>query len=222
MSQSKPICSVCVLAYERPSALEETLSSLIETHEYPLEIIVHDDGSKDPAVKEVLKRYRDSISLILDNCGQNVGVGRAFTRCLHVATGEYVFKCDSDVTFLPGWDKWADDMLSYEIEDRPRVIGFFDYMHYNPEDTRFAQRDDFHIAWRVHDFVNSVWGIKREHLACNVGIPDDGYHTLLRDCGYELFIPKQDFVLNKHFGIGKSVYIDSNGEKTAIYPPKVI
>lgn len=201
--------SLCILAYKRPDWLVECLDSILKTVDYPCEIIVNCDGG-DRECYNVAHQYLldNKISKLIASNGNNRGVGRAFSNCIGVSEGDFIFKIDTDLIFREGW-------LSYAVEQivNGYTISLFNYRNYDPLDTRFQVLETVQKVLLVNDFVSSVYGFKREALSV---LPfdgnDDGYHQLL-GTKYPLAISPVDYVYNRGFGIGKSVYLSGTMDK---------
>ncbi len=87
--------SVIIPVYNYESVLDEMIRSVLEqkTH-YRYEVILVDDGSREPA-KEILRRYesRDNVTVIYQ---QNQGISGARNTGLNAARGKYVMFVDCD------------------------------------------------------------------------------------------------------------------------------
>jgi glycosyltransferase involved in cell wall biosynthesis len=201
--------SLCILAYKRPEWLSECLDSILKTVDYPCEIIVNCDGG-DRECYNVAHQYLldNKISKLVVSNGNNRGVGRSLSNCIGVSEGDFIFKIDTDLIFRDGW-------LSYAVEQivNGYTISLFNYRNYDPLDTRFQILDTVEKVLLVNDFVSSVYGFKREALSvCPFDGNDDGYHQLL-GTKYPLAISPVDYVYNRGFGIGKSVYLSGTMDK---------
>jgi glycosyltransferase involved in cell wall biosynthesis len=98
--------SCCVLSYRRAHFLGRCIDTLIGGASAPLELIVHDDGSGDEDVMELLaerQRLGEISTLITNAPGHNQGQGVAINRMFAVATGDPIIKIDHDLIFQPGW-----------------------------------------------------------------------------------------------------------------------
>ncbi len=209
--------SLCVLSYERLPYLKRMMESLLEIKagvEY--ELIVHDDGS-DPEVKDYLYTLlkEGKISYLILNGGKNRGIGEAVRNCFKVASGDYLFKLDTDLEFKEGWLKTAVDIL-----DKPDVgcVSLLNYNNYNPEDDRFKTREDRGDYLIVSDFISCLYGVRRAIYEKNKDSLDtDGWHKTIDnypfepwDKGEQLAISKEDMITNFGFGLGKSIYVKQN------------
>lgn len=201
--------SLCVLAYKRPEWLRECLDSLLQTVDYPCEIIVNCDGG-DRECYSVAREYfeNNKISKLLVSNGQNRGVGTAFKNCIGVCEGKYIFKIDTDLIFKEKW-------LSFSVKEINKgvILSLFNYRNYDPNDKRFEIITERENVYIVNDFVSSVYGFESSALKAYPFVgDDDGYHQTLSNYA-SLAIPKADLVHNRGFGIGKSVYISGTMEK---------
>lgn len=204
--------SLCVLAYKRPDWLRECLDSILHTVDLPCEIIVNCDGG-DRECYAVASEYfaANKISKLIASNGKNRGVGRAFSNCLAVAEGQYIFKIDTDLIFR---EKWLSTSVFVLNTFPVGAVSLFDYRNYDPNDTRFVvERKMTAGVAVVNDFVSSVYGFTREAMnAYPFDGNDDGYHQTLKQYG-ELAITLPDLVHNRGFGVGKSVYVSGTMDK---------
>jgi len=119
----RPKASFVVITYNHVGLISTCLDGLLAQRvDFPVEIIVHDDGSTDGTV-DVLHEYARAhparFTLLLQpQCGGSAGA--AMSRALTAATGEYVLFCDGD-------DFWTDvDKAATQVgllESRPD-LGF--------------------------------------------------------------------------------------------------
>lgn len=214
------LASLIVLAYERPEFLKQTMVSLLTTPMgYPAEIIVCNDGSKDPEVFEYLTGLAKlkKISILINNCGQNVGIEKSVKRGIACSSGNYIFKLDADLEFTENWLKKGIDALV--TKKNIGAVGLVDYRRYDPRDERFWDVVKSNGVLHVKDFVSSAYGFKREtfdklgHL-----MRHDGWHLVLQNMGYKLVV--KDVVNN--FGFGRSVYVGEDGKAVNMDNPPLI
>lgn len=172
-----PYASVCLLSFNRPRLLTQTIQTAIANAHHPFELIVHDDGS-DEETRDVLHDLQEDgdISLLMLNApGNNEGQGVALNRMFGAATGDPLVKMDQDMILDPGWLRKSVDLLvanqqesqgSKVDDDLPEIgaLGLFKYEH-PPVDFRMmhiAARASGGIAWEeVEDFVGSAMVIPR-------------------------------------------------------------
>lgn len=238
--------TACVLSYERPQFVAEALKTMIEGADYPLEVIVHDDGSKDPAVRNYLGKLVDEgrISTLITNPpGHNQGQGTALNRMFKMAAGDPIIKLDQDLLFEPGWLRRCVEILDanknrIEIMERSGLvaeeplIGAMGLHRYDAEPVRYE--DMFirdwgieNVFWEQHeDFVGSsmviprdVWdafGPFEEHSAAFA--EDQGFKFLVKGEGLALALPKgEDLARNQGFGVGPSTVVVDHGTVAEIH-----
>lgn len=164
--------SVCVLSYNRLEFLRQSLRTMVETADEPIEIIVHDDGSKDVDLWEFLIQAveRGEISrLILNPPGHNEGQGIALNRMFHMAKGDIIIKADHDLIYKPGWTKAIREAFAANARDVAHLpgipkIGALGLFKYLVEPVIWSEME---IANRgayseTQDFVGSLMAIPRE------------------------------------------------------------
>lgn len=101
-----PLVSIVIPYYDHKGWLLEALDSVKQQSYANFEVILIDDGSKDPLSDFELKKYSDlKIKYIIQS---NQGPGAARNRGIDLATGEYVAFLDSD-------DLWLPDKLHQQI-----------------------------------------------------------------------------------------------------------
>lgn len=115
-----PRVGIVVLVHERPEYLELCLNSLFATnlHDYDVTFLLHDDGSTDPKVRELIECPRDTQYKIVryyTSKGHN-SWGAAFNNGMRqlLACGDFdiIGSCDSDAFFHP---EWLDSMLKVAV-----------------------------------------------------------------------------------------------------------
>lgn len=176
-----PFASLCFLSFNRPQFIGQAIETAIENAGYPVEVIVHDDGSNDETVNLLLELRRQGMisTLLLNQPGWNEGQGIALNRMFHLAKGDPICKLDHDLVFAEGWLAKsvrileANETASSGIfrqpgsEPQPRIgaLGLFPY-HTEPvnyEDMLIDGWGEGDTAWEQHqDFVGSAMVIPRE------------------------------------------------------------
>src|SRR3989339_772771 len=99
---SKPYLSVIIPAYNEEKNIYNTLSDLrkeLKLLEYPTEIIVVDDGSKDRTLEKAKKARDPSIRVL--SYGQNHGKGYALSYGVNHSKGEVISLFDAGGDFHP-------------------------------------------------------------------------------------------------------------------------
>ncbi len=100
---SSPLLSVCVITYNHGAFIREAIESvLMQKVNFPMEIIIADDYSKDNT-RAIVKDYADKnpglFKLVFQE--KNVGPARNWMDLLAAATGKYV-------AYMEGDDRWND------------------------------------------------------------------------------------------------------------------
>ena len=222
------LASVCVLSFERPQFLADCINSLHKQAGYPFELIVHDDGSKNEEVYEVINTmagHRLISRSMFQPPGHNQGVGESIRAAFGAACGDVLIKVDQDLLFHAGWLRKAIDILELglvEKDDGLHRVGCLGLFHYPVFDERFrtvAQHD----GWvEVTDFCASAFLIPRDIYEECGPIPthsaafaeDIELKQRIQAAGYLLALPNEDLCTNRGFGIGPSTVALSLDEET--------
>lgn len=237
---SERFATCAILSYERQEFLSQAIETMTRHAEFPMEILVHDDGSEDPSVRAYLRHLVDTgkISALIENPpGHNQGQGIALNRMFHMAKGDPIVKLDQDLIFHQGWLRKAVAVLDRNREVNPQTsleptIGALGLFRYPAEPVKY---EDMFVrdwgwkegAWEEHkDFVGSamviprwVWkGYGPFKERSEAFAEDYEFKMLLRGKGLRLALPKEgDLVTNQGFGVGPSTLVvqRENGELTS-------
>lgn len=118
--KKKPKIGIAVLIWERPEYLEICLESLFKTnlYDYDVTFLLNDDGSKDPRVKEIIEKSRNTKYKIIRNYtpkghpSWGAAFNKAVRKLLEIDNFDIIGTCDSDAIFHPEWlDKSIKTML---------------------------------------------------------------------------------------------------------------
>lgn len=159
--------SLCVLSYNRPKFIVDTVQELHAKSQHPFELIVHDDGSEQQ-VRELLfaMHTRGDIStLILNPRGHNQGQGVALNRMFEMAKGDPIVKLDQDLRYSEGWLATAVDLMATNKHTpREANLGLLGLLHYwldpvNSANTRIEQFDGW--SSRTH-ILGSGFAVSRD------------------------------------------------------------
>ena len=107
--------SVVIPCRDHGELLVEAVASAERSIPEPYELIVVDDGSKQPRTLEVLAVLEAAGYCVLHQ--ENRGLAAARNRGIELATGRYVLPLDSDNRLLPGFPEAAARVL----DEEPRV-----------------------------------------------------------------------------------------------------
>ena len=105
----EPLVSAIIVSYNVRSLLLDTLRSLFEHTQVPLETIVVDNASSDGSADAVAQEFPD---VKLARRRENVGFAKANNVGLHYATGRFILVLNPDVLLNPECvDRLADFLL---------------------------------------------------------------------------------------------------------------
>lgn len=168
--------SCCLLSYERPELVRDAITSCVLNAGFPLELIVHDDGSNEETLNVLLELRQAGLisTLMLNAPGHNEGQGIALNRMFNAAKGDPIVKLDQDLIFEPDWlarsvalldaveqEKWRGQALG------PPMIGALGLFKYHHEPCHWQKEKlrtwvNGGIEWEKHkDFVGSAMVIPR-------------------------------------------------------------
>lgn len=219
--------SIVLLSYERPQFLAACIENLKEAGE-PFELIVHDDGSTNEEVHQILdslQRTGAASTVILQPPEHNEGVGEAVRKGFACAQGDVLIKVDQDLVFSAGWLTRVREMLD---DDLVGAAGLFSY-HHDPVDvekTRIlgAVPPNGMEHFYVTDFVGSAFAIPR-HVYEKCG-PIEAHSTAfaedialkerIKAAGYHMALPNEDIAVNIGFGVGPSTVVVAPGQVQSI------
>lgn len=99
-ADNAPACSVVMTAYEDFRFLDEAVTSLLRQEFTDFELIVVDDGSKDPSPVAALAEVDPRIRVLLNP--ENVGTAVSANRGIEAARSDIIVRLDSDDVAEPG------------------------------------------------------------------------------------------------------------------------
>ena len=182
MTQSTPLISVIMPAYNRAALIGGAVDSVLAQTWPNVELIVVDDGSSDNTV-QVLEQYTDRITLIRQ---ENAGPSAARNKGLAAANGEYIAFLDSD-------DYWYPETLATlaaYLLDHPNVdmvCGGWDYIDeqgqviqesVNPKVHETDIRVDFFGALVLGNLFPIHSLLLRQHCFDRAGFFDPELHAM--------------------------------------------
>lgn len=213
--------SCCLLSFNRPEFVKKAVTSAIEMANWPLEMIVHDDGSDEATVQVLLDLHRQGYisTLILNPEGHNQGQGIALNRMFQMAKGDPIIKMDHDLIFRPYWLAQCVQVLkrnaSLPIEPRIGALGLFKY-EADPVDYRQMFIAAYE-GWEHHkDFVGSAMVIPRDSYEkfgpfeerSTAFAEDYVFKKTIDDArGWANALLPSDVVVNQGFGYGPSTVV---------------
>jgi cellulose synthase/poly-beta-1,6-N-acetylglucosamine synthase-like glycosyltransferase len=218
--------SLCLLSYERPNFLRDTLKSLKDAPGYPYELIIHDDGSSNtypdtllqPVDELLIQAKNEGATVIINNPGHNQGQGISLNRMFSMAKGDPIIKLDADLHYYPGWLRETCRLM----RENPSIglLGLLHYYH-EPVDSRETVIERFdeysihtHILGSAFALRRSVWeelGPFEEH---SDAFAEDFMmqQAVTNSEKWHCALPKESLVENLGMGLGKSVVVLSTEE----------
>lgn len=228
--------SCCLLSFERKPFLRTAITTLLAEAEAPLELIVHDDGSTDPELLDMLSGLQRSgviSTLILNPPGHNEGVGQAIRRCFAIARGDPIIKLDQDLVFKKGWLREVNRIF-YEngCSDVEPPLGALGAFHYpaDPVDHVKMHRRDWPAWQEVEDFVGSFIAVPRDvyevlgpiETHSEAFAEDVAFKKKLQAADMALGLPRDDIAVNQGFGIGPSTVVLGHEHVQSIHKEPLI
>lgn len=99
MSSNQPLVSICLPTYNAGKTVMSTLQSVLNQTYQNLEILVVDNASTDSTLS-LLQQITDP-SLVVHRNERNIGAEANFSRCIELASGEYIAIFHADDLYLP-------------------------------------------------------------------------------------------------------------------------
>lgn len=223
--------SLCITSFNRPQFLPACIDSLHVAAKHdgiPVEIIVYDDGSHDPALRQWLWDAHGAgrISLLMMNSpGHNEGRGVAMNRMFAAATGDPICVIDHDLTFKADWLSKARAIL--EADQMVGLLGLFKY-HMEPVDHRKTRTSRIFVdeqgdippyAYHTH-LCGSAMVIRRSCFEW-LGPFEERSDAFAEDWAFQnkvteserfkCALPEEDLVVNHGFGVGPSSVVVAPG-----------
>ncbi|MEZ5937923.1 MAG: glycosyltransferase family 2 protein [Hyphomonadaceae bacterium] len=97
-----PLISVIIPYYSHGRHLHQTVHAALRAYSGPLEIIVVNDGSREPKARVYLEQVKQLSSSVKVIVKENGGLSSARNAGLEVAQGDFVQLLDSDDLLVPG------------------------------------------------------------------------------------------------------------------------
>jgi len=104
--------SVVIPCYDHGEFLLEAVASVERTAPARCEVIIVNDGSKQPRTLEILEALRRSGYFVMDQ--QNEGLSRARNNAIAMASGRYILPLDADNRIREGFVESAIEVLDSE------------------------------------------------------------------------------------------------------------
>jgi glycosyltransferase involved in cell wall biosynthesis len=99
-SETNPLISVVIPAYNAESFIEHTLTSVLQQTYQNIEVLVVDDGSQD-STADIVKSFAQSDSRVILLSQSNSGLSSARNQGIKHAKGEFIAFIDADDIYYP-------------------------------------------------------------------------------------------------------------------------
>ena len=153
--------TVIVLSCKRFDLLKRTISSLLDTINYPVRIIMLDDSEDTATHKDIVREYGHLFDIYIH--GKSHGPAWAADKLLSMVETKYAFRCEDDWEFIQSGYLQASIEI---LEEQPEigVIGIVlddEFKKYGAVDTSTSystssgQRYYDHPRWRIDE--NHAW-----------------------------------------------------------------
>lgn len=157
--KSEVIVSVCIRTYNQEKFVEEALDSVLSQRtEFPVEIIVSDDCSKDRTrviLADYQSRYPEQIRLIFGE--DNVGGPNNLRRVIEASSAKYICCLDGDDFFTDAYK--LQKQVDF-LEDHPEFAACFHNTWNTAADgTKLSlfNTPGFHSVHDAREFIRERW-----------------------------------------------------------------
>lgn len=131
--------SIIIPVFNHARYLENSIRSAINQTYPDIEIIIHDDCSSDPEVKNILKRFKGTPKVKIFFSKTNEGISMATNRAIIQSTGSYLAFMDCDDLLLPN----AIETAAHYINSNPNIRYFYSNRDHIDERGKVISRLDF-------------------------------------------------------------------------------
>ncbi|MBT9143193.1 MAG: putative glycosyltransferase EpsE [Dehalococcoidia bacterium] len=124
LPDNQPLVSICVPTYNAERTVVATLQSILNQTYHNLEILVVDNASTDNTLS-LLQQINDP-RLVIHRNERNIGAEQNWSKCVHLAAGEYIAIFHADDLYLP-------DMAEKQVrvfQDSPAIGAVFTLAKY--------------------------------------------------------------------------------------------
>jgi glycosyltransferase involved in cell wall biosynthesis len=194
MSESLPLVTIIVPAYNGERTILRTISSIIRQKQTSFDLIVIDDGSKDSTaliIDAFMKKANFSGEFNLVHHDKNLGLSKSLNDGIQRARGQYILILHQDCEFVG--DDWISRALSLMADEQVAVITGY-YGVSDVEDETFIKRAfgvlrrQFHsrpeVSCEEATFSEGKCDIYRKDLLLKVG----SFPTTYRIAGEDLIV----------------------------------
>jgi len=168
----KYTCDIILLSYENPDLLERCVESVMENTAVSSRLIIVDNNSRNPEVKNYLKKIhgRGNIEIEKVFSEENAGFAGGMNKGLNLSTAPFVCLLNNDCEVYAGW---LDEMIKIAMkEDNIGLV--------NPQSNTFGCHEPLSVKDKRGRFIELGHAIgfacliKREVID-RIGILDEAY-----------------------------------------------
>ena len=168
----KYTCDIILLSYENPDLLERCVESVLENTAVSSRLIIVDNNSRNPEVKNYLKKIhgRGNIEIEKVFSEENAGFAGGMNKGLNLSTAPFVCLLNNDCEVYAGW---LDEMIKIAMkEDNIGLV--------NPQSNTFGCHEPLSVKDKRGRFIELGHAIgfacliKREVID-RIGILDEAY-----------------------------------------------
>jgi glycosyltransferase involved in cell wall biosynthesis len=125
-SEEVPFLSVIIPGYNRYAYLQDLIDSIHAQADYPFELILHDDNSRD-GTKELLPQLNEKLSATIYSHGLNFGLAESINRLVRLANSNYILMLNADLKIEQPLFQDTVNVL------QNRYVGYLTYMSFYGE-----------------------------------------------------------------------------------------
>ena len=197
----RPLVSVVTASYNPESFLLEALDSVAAQTYRPVETILVNDGSDDPAGQAILREAARRVDRYIDR--PHLGVSAARNAGFRAASGHYLLPLDHDDRMAPAFLETCVAALESHPE---AAFVYTDYEMFGTE-TRVRRVPDYNLWDLVHRNTvcafsllrRTAWELAEGYDETNLGYEDWDLWLRLAGRGrYGLHLPRVLFYYRKH------------------------
>lgn len=148
----EPKVSVIVLTYNQEKTIGRTLDSILrQKRNFPIEIIIGDDASKDHTVqvcREYARKYPEIIRLVENKT--NKGLLQNYYDCVLLAKGKYISECAGDDFWI--YEEKIQKQSEILDRDKDTVLVCADWKNY------IEEKKEFESPWQdgKYPYIDSL------------------------------------------------------------------
>ena len=166
MTESKPLISVIIPAYNAEATIARACSSVFSQSYPSVELLVVDDGSRDQTGAILQQLWEEHPNLLVVS-QPNGGVSRARNAGLDAARGEYIMFLDADDELEPGCmedfyaisrEKDCDIVAGGCLRIRPDGSSFYQGIPVEGDMSLWQGEEAFLCSLKDHPLTYAVWG----------------------------------------------------------------